>query len=82
MPLERVVRAVYAYDAVEEDELSFAEEDLLAVMPTDNDEWLMASKLDESSASGLVPINYIEDVLHVLSFVARVHGNDAGGVRL
>lgn len=61
MPLERVVKALYEYEAVEEDELTFNEDDLLAVTSTDNEEWLLATKLDDGS-SGLIPINYVEDL--------------------
>ena len=61
MPLERVVKALYEYEATEEDELTFNEDDLLTVTVTDNEEWLLATKLDDGS-SGLIPINYVEDL--------------------
>ena len=61
MPLERVVKALYEYEATEEDELTFNEDDLLAVTNTDNEEWLLATRLDDGT-SGLIPINYIEDL--------------------
>ena len=61
MPLERVVKALYEYEATDEDELAFDEDDLLAVTNTDNDEWLQATRLDDGS-SGLIPINYVEDL--------------------
>lgn len=63
MPLERVVKALYTYDASDADELSFQEDNLLAVTPTDNAEWLMATKLESSEDSGLIPMNYVEEVI-------------------
>lgn len=61
MPLERVVKALYEYEATDGDELTFKEDDLLAVTSTDNEEWLHATKMDDGS-SGLIPINYVEDL--------------------
>lgn len=74
MPLHRIVRALFEFQAAEEDELTLNEGELLDVVPSeDNHEWLMATKLNSLLAldgenqnselsSGLVPANHVEDV--------------------
>ena len=50
------VRAVYDYDAVHGDELSFKEGDLLEVMETDEDDWCRGKKLDTNEVSVCTPL--------------------------
>jgi hypothetical protein len=63
MPYQRVVRALYAYDATDTDELSFEEDELLVILPDEGDEqWLLARALQNGDTCGLVPANYVEAV--------------------
>lgn len=63
MTLERVVKALYDYTAQEDDELTFSEDDVLAVLPSENEDWLSAHKLNGSETKqGLIPSNYVEDL--------------------
>lgn len=66
MPYQTVVKALYSYEATDEDELSFVEDELLCILPAEgdrDDSWLLAMPLQRSEVSGLIPANYIEPVL-------------------
>lgn len=62
MPYAEVVKALYAYEALASDELSFAEDELLCVIESRDDDWLLARPLQDVDRCGLVPANYVEPV--------------------
>ena len=71
MPYQRVVRALYAYEATDMDELSFGEDELLVILPDEGDEqWLLARALQNGDNCGLVPANYVE----ALESLAKLRG--------
>lgn len=69
MAFKAIVRALYAYTAEAEDELGFAENDVLAVVgdgsedanDADND-WYTASLISNPDVTGLIPKTYVEPV--------------------
>lgn len=67
MPYDSVVRALYAYEATAGDELTFAEDEILYILPDEegrDDSWLLARPLrsENPELSGLVPANYVAPV--------------------
>lgn len=54
----KVVRAMYKYDAQQNDELSFDEGDMLYIMDMSNKDWWKARC---GNRSGLIPSNYVEE---------------------
>ncbi|KAL4228182.1 Osteoclast-stimulating factor 1 [Mactra antiquata] len=54
----KVVRAMYKYDAQQNDELSFEEGDLLYIADMSNSDWWKARC---GNRSGLIPSNYVEE---------------------
>lgn len=65
MPLDGIVRALYAYEATDVDELSFDEDELLCIIKDKDhtdDSWLHAKSLS-GDKDGLVPANYVEPVI-------------------
>lgn len=54
----KVVRALYRYDAQQNDELSFDEGDLLYILDMSNADWWKAKCGD---ATGLIPSNYVQE---------------------
>lgn len=72
MPYHRVVRAAYSYEAVDGEELSFGEDELLCILDnkdeTRDESWLLARPLQtrgDATLCGMVPANYLEPVLIV-----------------
>ena len=64
MPYANVVRALYSYEAAAEDEMSFAEDELLCVVGEKDiwdSSWFAACSLS-GERQGLVPANYVEQV--------------------
>ncbi|TIB38809.1 hypothetical protein E3P86_01431 [Wallemia ichthyophaga] len=57
------LKAVYEYTANSDDELSFAEDDLLDIYnPVDGDDWLLTSRrADTQSGLGYIPANYTQE---------------------
>ncbi|KAH3839155.1 hypothetical protein DPMN_112579 [Dreissena polymorpha] len=54
----KVVRALYKYDAQQNDELSFEEGELLYIQDMSNKDWWKARC---GNKSGLIPSNYVEE---------------------
>jgi hypothetical protein len=65
MKFESVQRALYSYEAEKPDELSFKEDDILCIFgKSDEDEgWLRACLLDDQDVLGMVPSNYLSNVI-------------------
>jgi actin cytoskeleton-regulatory complex protein SLA1 len=66
MPFIDVARAIFAYSPASSDELSIEENDLLYVLEKGEDDWWKVKKKiegDTDGPSGLVPRNYLEEVL-------------------
>lgn len=57
-PISRA-RAIYAYEAANNEELTIGEDDLLQVYEKD-DEWLLV-KVDGGEQLGYVPANYVQE---------------------
>lgn len=74
MPYERVLKAIYSYEPVEEEELGFDEDDLICILSEKDEGWFEGQLLTGSSSNGgaddkvigLVPANYLEPVLIVI----------------
>lgn len=67
MPFQKVVRALYTYDANDTDEISFKEDDLLIVIEKASEgDWIHVRLLNDSSrvgpTNGLAPANYIDEI--------------------
>lgn len=65
MPFKQVLKALYSYEPEGDDELAFAEDDLLCIIDQkeEDDEWLVARLLkSEDGQTGLIPANYVEPV--------------------
>jgi actin cytoskeleton-regulatory complex protein SLA1 len=73
MPLNYVsiCKALYDYEAQNEDELSFKEDDVLYILDNDDEEWWKAKlkipkdangENDEEGPIGLIPCNYAQEV--------------------
>lgn len=56
----KTLRALYDYDAEEENELTFATDDILYVLDEDPSGWWTAQAFD--GKSGLVPMNFLEEL--------------------
>jgi hypothetical protein len=59
----KVVRALYRYDAQQNDELSFDEGDLLYILDMSNPDWWKAKCGD---ATGLIPSNYVQESMETV----------------
>lgn len=62
-----VFKALYTYEVCAEDELAFAEDDLLWIVdktPPDAEDgqWWMARLVRDETQQGLIPTNYVERV--------------------
>lgn len=65
MPFIDIARAIYAYTAASDDELTIEEHDLLYVLEKGDDDWWKVKKKvegDDDGPVGLVPHNYLEEV--------------------
>lgn len=63
MPYESVVKALYSYEAADNEEIGFEEDELLCIVPGETaDNWYLAHRIRESEHVGLVPANYVEPV--------------------
>lgn len=69
-------RALYAYEANGEDEISISEGMLLLVLAPDSDGWTMVQDADGGS-SGLVPTSYLE--VSQPTMTVPITSNDTGG---
>jgi hypothetical protein len=72
MPFIDIARAIYAYTATSTDELNIEENDLLYVLEKGEDDWWKVKKKvegDDDGPVGLVPRNYLEDVLSLVLWV-------------
>lgn len=61
-----VSKALYDYEALSDEELSFKEDNVLYVLENDDPDWwkaqLKTPSLDEVGPVGLVPANYVSEV--------------------
>jgi hypothetical protein len=67
-PFLGIYAAIYGYTAQTEQEITFDDGDILCVLdkPTDDDWWKAKKKgnsLDDDEPVGLIPNNYIEEVV-------------------
>ena len=62
-PNERIVRALYAYAAQGDDELSFEKDERLIVFDASSSETNWYRARNDQGISGLVPRNYVQDSL-------------------
>ncbi|CEG66778.1 hypothetical protein RMATCC62417_03301 [Rhizopus microsporus] len=59
---ELYCKALYDYDTDQTDELSIKEGEIVRILNKDNADWWLAEKIGQSTASGLVPSNFLETV--------------------
>ena len=61
MTTDDLARALYVYQAVIPEELSFAKGDILAVQRLQDDGWWEAELAGKNERPGLVPSNYLQN---------------------
>lgn len=55
-------RAVYDYDAIEDDEVSVLKNDIITEVTVIDDGWMMFGRVERTGQYGMLPSHYVEKV--------------------